>query len=188
MRWRIFCACLIGLLVPGLLGYLTAGALLSFPAELPRSADVVVVLGGDDAGVRYIRGCELILAGHSKRLLLINRGASERKDALERLRGVEVRTDDLPINSWQEAQAVRAWMQAYGWRSVLVVSDPPHMLRLRYTWSSVFRGSDLSYFLIATDPPWWSAWRWWGNPLSANFVGSEVLKLGYYIVRFRFGF
>ena len=35
--------------------------------------------------------------------------------------------------------------------SVLVVSDPPHLLRLRYTWASLMRGTDLEYFLIASD-------------------------------------
>ena len=45
---------------------------------------------------------------------------------------------------WGEAITMRARMEAEGWRSVLVVSDPPHMLRLRYTWGSIFRGSNLT--------------------------------------------
>jgi uncharacterized SAM-binding protein YcdF (DUF218 family) len=185
---KTFLTCLIGLvslLAIGLLGYLAVGALLSCPSGLPRSADVVVVLGGGE-GARYARGRELVLAGYSKRLLLFNPSADERKDALERLQGVEIRIDDLPMNSWQEAIAVRAWMGAYGWRSVLVVSDPPHMLRVRYTWFSIFRGTELAYYLTATDPGWWSAWFWWRNPQSEMFVSDELLKLGYYIVQYRF--
>ena len=181
-------ACLLGLLLLpeiSLLGYVTAGALLSLPADLPRRTDAVVVVGGGD-GARYIRGRKLVMAGYSQRLLLINSSSSEREDALQSLQGVEVRIDDLPQNSWQEAQAVRAWMTTYGWRSVMVVSDPPHLLRLRYTWSSVLRGMDVTYFLVSSDPTWWSAWAWWQNPLSAQFVGDEVLKLGYYVLRYRF--
>ncbi len=189
MRYSKFLlAWVIGLLLLPevvLLGYLTIGALLSFPSEVPRSADVVVVLGGGD-GARYARGRELALAGYSKRLLLFNPSVVERKDALEHLQGVETRIDDLPRDSWQEAIAARAWMNAYGWRSVLVVSDPPHMLRVRYTWFSIFRGTELAYSLIASDPGWWSAWGWWRNPRSEKFVSDEVLKLGYYIVRYRF--
>jgi hypothetical protein len=45
----------------------------------------------------------------------------------------------------------------------------------------------LTYSLIATNPPWWSTWRWWANPHSVSFVESEVLKLGYYLVQYRFG-
>lgn len=171
-----------------LLGFFTAGALLSCPAELPRHADVVVVLGGSGDGARYARGLELVQAGFSERLVLIVPNAKERKDALAKLRGVEFWDDVLPANSWGEAEAARARMQAKGWHSVLVVSDPPHLLRLRYTWGSIFRGTDLTYTLIASDPPWWSVWRWWQNPQSAGFVDSEVFKLGYYVLHYRFGF
>jgi hypothetical protein len=89
--------------------------------------------------------------------------------------------------SWGEAKTTRDRMRANGWRSALVVSDPPHLLRLKYAWSSHFAWTGLSYTLIATQPPWWSAWRWWANQSSSNFVGAEVLKLGYYLVRYRFG-
>lgn len=78
-------------------------------------------------------------------------------------------------------------MQANGWRSARVVSDPPHLLRVNYAWFSNFWDSDFSYTLIASNPPWWSAWRWWANPQSSSFVGDEVLKLGYCVARYRFG-
>ena len=78
-------------------------------------------------------------------------------------------------------------MQAKGWRTVLVVSDPPHLLRLQYAWFSSFLGSGLAYTLIASNPPWWQPWRWWQNPVSVEFVESEVLKLGYYLLHYRFG-
>ena len=75
----------------------------------------------------------------------------------------------------------RAWMEARGVKRVLVVSDPPHMLRLSYAWSRVFAGSGLSFSLVSSRPPWWSAWRWWANEYSRHFVGNEVLKLAYYV-------
>lgn len=175
------------LLLPeaALLGYFTVGALLACPAGSPRHADLVVVLGG--SADRYPRARDLVLAGYSKRLLLINSGEFERKDAQARLPGVEILIDDLPRSSWDEAQRVRARMQAMGWHTALVVSDPPHLLRVAYAWSSAFRGTDLSYTLISTDPPWWPGWRWWRNPYATTFVGDEVLKLGYYVLHYRFG-
>ena len=120
--------------------------------------------------------------------MLINGTESQRKDAKSWLAAVDVQTENLPRHSWQEAQAVRARMQANGWKSVLVVSDPPHMLRLRYVWASNFRGTGLTYTLVATDPPWWSAWRWWRTKQASDFVGDEVLKLGYYVLRYPLGF
>jgi hypothetical protein len=76
------------LLLPGLalLGFFTAGAALSFSAELPHRADVVVVLGG---GVtRYARGAELVKAGFSEELVVIEPNAAERKEALANVPGV----------------------------------------------------------------------------------------------------
>jgi hypothetical protein len=170
-----------------LFAYCTAGIVLSLPAELPRHVDAVVVLGGDaGTGGRYVRGRDLVLAGYSGRLILIHPSVSERKDAAVKVPSVEIVDSFLSRNSWEEAKTVRSRMEAEGLRSVMVVSDPPHMLRLRYTWGSIFRGSDLTYQLIATSPPWWSEWRWWRNTESASFVRNEVLKFGYYVVHYRF--
>ena len=126
-----FALLLVLLLLPevALLGFFTAGAVLSIPAGLPHRADVVVVLGGGD-GARYARGRELIQAGYADRLVMFEPSAVERKDALAQVPRVEFWDDVKPQNSWGEAQAVRAWMQTKGWRTALVVSDPPHLLRV----------------------------------------------------------
>ena len=178
-----------------LLGFFTTGALLSAPGGAARPVDAVVVLGGDGGadglGERYVRGRDLVLAGFSKRLIVLNAGDATRRDALAQVPGVEfVESMHAPggAGSWGEAMAVRERMRAEGLRSVLVVSDPPHMLRLRYTWGSILRGTGLDYTLVATSPPWWPGWRWWRNPGASDFVGNEVLKLGYYVVKYRFGF
>ncbi len=172
-----------------LAGFFAAGAFLSVSAEVPRKVDAVVVLGGDgDPGSRYARGRDLVLAGYSQRLILIQPGADQRADAGGRGMAVNV-VGTLPARgSWGEALAVRDLMRAEGLHSAMVVSDPPHMLRLRYTWGSILRGTGLDYTLVATNPPWWSGWRWWHSPQASDFVGSEVLKLGYYVVKYRFGF
>ena len=176
------------LLLPelALVGFFSAGAVLASPARSPHNVDLVVVLGG--GADRYPRGRDLVLAGYSKRLLLISPSAAERKDAQSRLPGVELVFDDSPVHTWGEAQMVRAHMLTNGWRTALVVSDPPHLLRVAYSWSSAFRGTDLSYTLVSSDPPWWPGWRWWRDPSASAFVGDEVLKLVYYVLRYPFGF
>jgi len=50
------------------------------------------------------------------------------------------------------------------------------------------QGTDLSYTLVSSDPPWWPGWRWWTNPRAAAFVDNEVLKLGYYLLGIRLAF
>lgn len=171
-----------------LLGFFTTGALLSAPAGEARSVDAVVVLGGDGGtGGRYARGRDLVLAGYSNRLILLYPSATEIKDALAKVPSVDIVDSMDGRGSWGEALAVRERMQAEGLHTVMVVSDPPHMLRLRYTWGSILRGTGLDYTLVATTPPWWPGWRWWSNPQASSFVGNEVLKLGGYLLKYRFG-
>ncbi len=119
--WRFLLLMLL-LLLPELtlLGFFMAGALLSCPAAAAHQADVVVVLGGSGGGSRYPRGRDLVLAGFSDRLVLIEPTVAERQDALAALPFVEIWDDVTPSNSWGEAQTTRARMQARGWRTVLV--------------------------------------------------------------------
>ncbi len=181
--------CIAGL---ALTGYFATGAVLSSTSESPRRVDVVVVLGGDPSmSGRYALGRDLVLAGYSTQLVLVYPSAAQVKDAQISVPGVEVvASTQAPdsAGSWAEAISVRDRMQARGLRTVMVVSDPPHMLRLHYTWGSVLRGTGLRYTLVATSPLWWPGWRWWRNPQASDFVGNEVLKLGYYLVKYRFGF
>jgi hypothetical protein len=170
------------------LSFIFAGVLLSCFSQSPRRADSVVVLGGGpNEGLRYARGRQLILDSYSSRMLLINQSESVREDVLGRWTGFSVQFENQPHNTWQEAQAVRSWMLKRGLKSALIVSDPPHMLRVEYSFFSSFLGTDLDYTLIATIPPWWSAWRWWENTVSFDFVGSEVVKNVYYLLNYRFG-
>ena len=189
-RWgRVFGRALLGLAGLAMVPFLLAGALLSSPAAAPRTVDAVVVLGGDGrlSLERYARGRDLVLAGYSKRLILFYPSADDLRDASARVPEVEVVACMPAPGSWGEAKVVSERMQAEGMRSVMVVSDPPHMLRLRYTWGSILRGTGLHYTLVATTPPWWPGWHWWASQDAAQFVGSEVLKLGYYMAKYRFG-
>ena len=165
---------------------MSLGAILEWPASEPVAADAVVVLG-EDPGHRYQRGKELLLAGYAKTLVLILPLPHVLQDANSHLPGVTIHIDRTAVSTWTEAQVMRRWMAANGVRHVLVVSDPQHMLRVSYSWWSVFRGSGLRYTLVAAPQANWSAWHWWENEALAINAGMEVLKLVYYVGRFRFG-
>ena len=152
------------------------GFILTGPSSVAKPADVVVVLGGVDRS-RFDLGRSLILDGHSDRLLIIHPLDEERSELARTLKGSEIYFDSRPSNTWDEALVVRSWMKSNG-----------HMLRMQYAWWSVFRGTGLTFTLIATAPPWWHPWRWWQNPQARGFVKSEVMKLGYYLVVYWFGF
>jgi uncharacterized SAM-binding protein YcdF (DUF218 family) len=131
----------------------TAGHWLEAPAQAPRRADAIVVLGGDE-GDRAMRALELYREGYAPTLVLTGleygnaappAALTWRADFLE-ARGVPrsaLRFEVDSKNSYTEAVNVLALMRQQGWRTVIVVSDPPHMRRLAWTWGRVFAGSGL---------------------------------------------
>ena len=74
-------------------------------------------------------------------------------------------------------------MRKQGWKTVLAVSDPPHMRRLAWTWRRVFTGSGVSYRLVASSAQWWTAGDWWRDEHSGAFVITEYIKIAYYLAK-----
>jgi hypothetical protein len=102
------------------------------------------------------------------------------------MRGVPrsaVRFEVEARNSYSEAVQLLALMRKEGWRTLIVVSDPPHMRRLAWTWGRVFEGSGIDYVLVASEPDWWDAEHWWRDEKAGQFVIMEFIKLAYYIAK-----
>lgn len=171
-----------------------AGHWLELPAQAPMRADAIAVLGGDEEGERATRALALyresyaptiVLTGLQKGTRTLPAGLNWRAEFLEE-RGVPrtaIRFELEARNSFSEAIQLLALMRKEGWRTLIVVSDPPHMRRLAWTWARVFEGSGLSYVLVASEPEWWDAGRWWHAEKAGQFVITEYIKLAYYIAK-----
>jgi uncharacterized SAM-binding protein YcdF (DUF218 family) len=168
-----------------------AGYWLQAPAQAPGRADAIVILGGDD-GDRAWCALQLYRDGYAPLLVLTGLEHGETATPVELTwradflvaRGVPrsaLRFEVESRSSYAEAVNILAQMRRQGWQRVIVVSDPPHMRRLSWTWARVFRNSGLQYILVASDPPWWSPGDWWRDETSGSFVIMEFIKLGYYI-------
>lgn len=193
------------LVLPALLGALTlvsicalvfaGGYWLQASAQVPIGSDAIVVLGGDEEGERSLRALELYRMGFAPRMVLtglqIGRNAAPaptnwRVASLE-ASGVPAEAISFELqatNSFQEATNTLELMKASGWTSVLVVSDPPHMRRLAWTWGSVFRGSGKRFTLVESTPNWWNARTWWKDERAGAFVITEYIKLAYYVAKY----
>jgi len=173
--------------------FLGLGLLLSFHAGKPEKADVIIVLGGDD-GLRVNRGAELYKAGYATRLLLTGIDKKyyrpdrpnwrERRLMEQGIPRKAIYVDTLSKTTWDEARNTGKTMKEKGWKSALVVSDPPHMLRLHHTWNRSFRESPATFVLVATSPEWWHPLLWWRNETSYKFVLSEIKKNVFYAVMY----
>jgi uncharacterized SAM-binding protein YcdF (DUF218 family) len=172
-----------------------AGKYLSAPAGVPRAADCIVALGGD-TGDRIVTALDLYRRGYAPFILLtgVEDSPSDTRRAYLTWRAeylvkagvpsAAIVYDEHSTNSRDEARNTLALASARGWKSVLVVSDPPHMRRLARAWGKAFAGTGRNYVLVATAPAWWQERAWWQSERAAQFVITEYIKLGYYLARY----
>jgi len=184
-----------GAIAAGAMAYAVsrAGYWLEAPGQPPAHAEAIIVLGGND-GDRALRALGLYREGYAPKIVLTGlehgnavppANLTWRAEFLV-AQGVPksaLRLEVYSQNSYEEAENVLALMRRQGWRTVIAVSDPPHMRRLAWTWGRVFRGSGLNYVLVASAADWWVPGRWWRDERSGAFVISEYIKLAYYFAK-----
>jgi uncharacterized SAM-binding protein YcdF (DUF218 family) len=173
--------------------FLSLGLLVSTHASRPGKSDVIVVLGGDE-GLRVRKGGELYMAGYANHIILtgIDRryyrlnhpNWRERKLMALGVPKEAIIVDTWSETTWEEAENAAETMDRNGWKHAIVVSDPPHMLRLHKSWSKAFEGSQKSFILVPTSPVWWHPLLWWQNQTSYQFVISEIKKNLFYTVMY----
>ena len=195
LLWIFVSFASVGLIAAGLLAYgiSKAGFWLEAGGQAPQKADAIVVLGGDN-GERSLKAQALYHDGYAPIIVLtgLDKGSATppprltwRADYLA-AHGVPrsvLRFEAGSRNSYEEATNIRALMQKQKWQRVIVVSDPPHMRRLAWTWNRIFKGSGLHYILVPSSAEWWTPDAWWHDELSGSFVITEYIKLAYYIMK-----
>lgn len=175
---------LLALLVVASIVMMNLGRLLSSPVSQPAPADLIVALGGGQ-GERERQASDLFMAQYASRIFLAGPEAGRSKKLVgQGVPAESILVDGKSRHSWDEAVNTFHLMKANGWRSVLVVSDPPHMRRLAWTWGQVFAGSGMTFRLIPALMPGWDAAHWWRVPGSKAYVESELEKLVYYVFRY----
>lgn len=175
---------------------LNMGGFLQLDSEKGASpADVLVILGGGWE-FREITGAEMFRRGLARRILITGpigrrdaRGYPLNMPAFDYLMNAGIPPDKIDLessarNTWEEAGAIRDYLQKARWNSALIVTDPPHMRRLDWVCRRILRGSGIYYNLVSTRPDWWDAGAWWKNPISRRFVVLEYIKFIYYLIRY----
>jgi len=190
--WRTFL--LLAVFLLAVVAFRGAGSFLSNPARVPKSADIILALGGDN-GDRVAVAARLYRMGFAPRVMLtgLENGPAITRPSYLNWRvqflydaGVPRQAVVLEAragNTWEEAVNTLALLKRHDWQRVIVVSDPPHMRRLHCVWSKVFAGSDKEFILVDSGPFWWDSTRWWSNGQSGPFVVMEYIKLAYFFFK-----
>lgn len=182
-----------------LLAWLAATHLI-VSAPLPR-ADAIVILSGSACFLeRTQEAAELYSSKVASRVVLTNDNlqgtwsSAEQRNPFfyERARdnlvliGVPQQRIEVihqPVTStYDEAETVRDYAQAQGFKSILVVTSGYHSRRALWTLQRVFKDSNVQVGMQAVETgiqtP--SPLTWWLHPVGWKMVAGEYVKSAYY--------
>lgn len=174
---------------------LAVGNTLIVQDEL-QPADVIHVIAGHDYRTEY--AIQLFNQGLGKTVFftggwctehLYYHGQHARSLALAAgIPQTAIVADDTAVKStYEEVERLKVWIDQNPSpiRSVLVISDPFHMLRARWTYQQIL--GEKVKIEMAPVPFALTPYRqeWWTDDLSRGYVRDEYEKLVYYIIRYK---
>ena len=190
-----------------LLWQLVAGTAANFlvtRAELPSAEMLVLLSGAPNYRERAQHAARLWQQRRATRILVTNDGTrgpwseSEQRNPFFYEKSVsELRENGVPAtdvyvlrnevaSTYQEAKEVRAYAEANGIRSILVVTSAYHSRRALWTYRRVFSGSKIQIGLSpADDEGVTKRALWWLTISGWKTVPVEFVKLGYYWIYYR---
>lgn len=156
--------------------FLNLGSLLTV-CDTPGKTDLIISTSG--APARIAKAAELLRLGYAERVLvttaesyglMVGRGVAPEKI---------LRASWSADTTYQEGLQIKELLAGRGYTSALVVSDPYHLLRVRWTLRHLFAGDCLQFLFISSDSSEFQGF-WWDNRNSRLFVLSELPKIVYY--------
>ena len=167
------------------------GGLGAFLAtELPPARTIydVVCIAGGDSGPRAEHAFALCRAGRARQILFLSRTPglyasippyTAWDSASIRGAGVDVADvifDSLTRNTREEVLRIRVLCEKHHWRSIGIISDPPHSRRLARLCSDLLSSSGLDWRLDPARLPFWRTEKWWCDRVGLEYGIREALK------------
>jgi len=164
-------------------------------ADRPSRSDLIVVFAAEEDRVRH--AAELYRKGFAPRILLTGGLPLRGVEAFcgKRVTGAEfgakvladagvpknaVHVVSKGTSTYEEAEVMRGFMNEHGYRSVIAVSSPYHMRRVRTTLSHFLRDTPISAQYSPAAEARFRAEEWWRHERELIDVANEYLKLAYY--------
>ncbi len=167
----VLAAFLCGIIFVGSIG------LVLSRTDVVREAEVVVCLGGGSERVH--RAVKLFRAGYAEKVVVTSEANYQEMLAQKIDPGKIIKAEWSAANTYQEGLLLQGLLAAGAHRSALVVSDPYHLYRVRWTLKHFFADDSVNFYYISSEAPSLQGF-WWSKPQSRLFVLSELPKIGYY--------
>jgi uncharacterized SAM-binding protein YcdF (DUF218 family) len=170
----------------GLFGGL--GEFLATDLRTPRSTYDVVCIAGGDSGPRAEHAFALYRAGRTRRILFLSRtpglyaaippyAAWDSASILNA--GVvlaDVFFDSLTRNTREEVLRIGVLCEKHHWRSVGIISDPPHTRRLARLCNDLLSSSRFQWYLDPASLSTWRTEKWWNDRVGFEYGIREAAK------------
>jgi uncharacterized SAM-binding protein YcdF (DUF218 family) len=159
-----------------------------------KPVDVIHVIAGDDLRTDY--AIQLYKRGYAKYIFFTGgrcpnhdweHGAHGRQLALEQgIPSEAIFIDDSTVTStYSETVRLQLWMDHHLTQSVMVVTDPFHTRRARWTYRRIL-GNKVEIIMapVPFDQTPYQR-QWWKDEYSRDYVKNEYLKSVYYVLRYQ---
>ncbi len=150
--------------------------------QKPVKSDLIVCLGGGSSK-RIQKSIDLYNEGYSEQNFLVLVGDSNfHKEYIIKNYPETNYIVSLPYNNTaKEIQFIKKYMSEHHYKSVIIVSEPPHSRRIKVLTDllSVKDDDKFSYLFVGSDVSWWHRNKYYQSPRALKFVFSETLKIVY---------
>lgn len=150
--------------------------------EKPVKSDLIACMGGGDIE-RAQKSVWLHKQGYSKKNMLIMTGNTDDyiayiKKYASNLKLVQNRKIK---NTADEVLFIKKYMLKHDYKTVIIISDPPHTRRIRILTKLISIEGDekFSYVFVDDDVSWWDRNKYYQNKIAFRFALGEVLKIPY---------
>lgn len=155
--------------------------------DTPEKVDLLAVLGGG-TGERVIKTKELYEKGVAALILLtgvkdLDEDPRARYLLYNGVDAANILYESHSTSTLEEAMNTLVLMRENGWESAVIVSDPYHMRRVKYSFDSASHHSDTFKLLFVPCVAEWAEGGWWRHKKSMWYVPLEAFKLMYYSLR-----
>ena len=148
----------------------------------PVKADIIVCLGGGTID-RVKRSIELLEQGYASKqvFLLIGESWYNQPYIKKHYPKLNVVIDEHPINTKEEVLFIKNYMKKHGYKSALIVTDPPHSRRVSLLTSLVDMEGDetMRFHIVGSTVQWWNKEHYYQDQQAIGAVKNESMGILY---------
>jgi hypothetical protein len=151
-------------------------------------SDLILCLGGGEKE-RLAKTIELYKLNYGEKILLtatnmevINKEIKLLEE--EKINENNILFKDKLLNTYDELSFTKELMIKNNYKSVLIISDEPHSLRIKILIESFikFDKNNISYIIVGSNPKWWNKKEFYKHKRAIYFVARESFKILFNLV------